>query len=210
MKRASIVVLGCSFLLISLLTNSLCQNERPGKLFSVGGRPQRVRFMLASHFQTFDQMQEILGPETASIAKLVSDPIQSLPKLPQGKYIRQAKPPAAPGVELDSLAEGNNVFAGEVINPGLLMCQANLLDLVKTAGDKNTHLFRKHSINEINLFARTVPAPTGEGTLRVEIGPAAVRRRGSALNVLVEYRPLELNCSLPTLGELENRLAKLE
>jgi hypothetical protein len=79
---------------------------------------------------------EILGPDTASIAKLINDPIQSLPKLPQGKYIRQAKPPAAPGVELDSLAEGNNVFAGEVINPGLLMCQANLLDLVKTVGTR--------------------------------------------------------------------------
>jgi hypothetical protein len=90
------------------------------------------------------------------------------------------------------------------------MCQANLLDLVQIAGDKNVHLFRKHSINEINLFARTVPAPTGEDTVRVEIGPAAVHRPGSAVNVLVEYRPLELKCSLPTLEQLENRLAKLE
>jgi hypothetical protein len=98
MRRASITVLGCSFLLISLLTDSLCQNEGRGQLFSVGGRPQRVRFLLASHFQTFDQMDELLGTETASIVKLIDDPIQSLPNLPQGKYIRQAKPPAAPGV----------------------------------------------------------------------------------------------------------------
>jgi hypothetical protein len=46
-----------------------CQNERLGQLFSPGGRPQRVRFPLASHFQTFDQMDELLGTETASIVK---------------------------------------------------------------------------------------------------------------------------------------------
>lgn len=82
-----------------------------GKVFSVGGRPQRVRFLLASHFQTFDQMDAILLTGTASIAKLIDDPIQSLPIRPQGKYIRQAKPPAAAGVELDSFAEGSSVLA---------------------------------------------------------------------------------------------------
>src|ERR1700736_6460957 len=56
-------------------------------LFSVGGRPQRVRFMIAAHGQTFDQMQKLLGPEgSASIRKLINDPIQSLPNVPQGKY----------------------------------------------------------------------------------------------------------------------------
>jgi hypothetical protein len=68
--------------------------NKPGeKLFSVGGRPQRVRFLLATHGQTFDQVQQILGPEgSATIRKLIEDPNQSLPDQPQGKYIRQAKP----------------------------------------------------------------------------------------------------------------------
>lgn len=186
--------------------------NKPGeKLYSIGGRPQRVRFLLATHGQTFDQVQQILGPEgSASIRKLIQDPIQSLPNQPQGKYIRQAKPPAAPGVELDAFAEGNNIFGGEVINPGLVMCNANLLDLVKAAGDQNPSLFNDRSINEINLFLRVVPSPTGEDTLRVGIGPAAVDQPGSALNVLVEYLPLELKCSLPTLQELEDRLANPE
>ena len=180
-------------------------------LFSVGGRPQRVRFMIAAHGQTFDQMQKILGPEgSASIRKLINDPIQSLPNVPQGKYIRQAKPPAAPGVGLDSFAEGDNFYAGEVINPGLVMCNANLLNLVKAAGDQRASLFKSRAINEINLFVRAVPKPTGDDPLRVGIGPAAVDQPGSALNVLVEFLPLELKCFLPELQDLEHRLSELD
>jgi hypothetical protein len=180
-------------------------------LFSVGGRPQRVRFMIAAHGQTFDQMQRILGPCCSrSIRKLINDPIQSMPHVPQGKYIRQAKPPAAPGVGLDSFAEGDNFYAGEVINPGLVMCNANLLNLVKAAGDERPNLFKSRAINEINLFVRAVPEPTGDDPLRVGIGPAAVGQPGSALNVLVEFLPLELKCSLPTLQELERRFSELE
>lgn len=180
-------------------------------LFSVGGRPQRVRFMIAAHGQTFDQMQKILGPEgSASIRKLINDPIQSMPNVPQGKYIRQANPPAALGVGLDSFAEGDDFYAGEVINPGLVMCNANLLNLVKAAGDERAGLFKSRAINEINLFVRAVPEPTGDDPLRVGIGPAAVHQQGSALNVLVEFLPLELKCSLPTLQELQRRLAELE
>jgi len=185
--------------------------ESPQVLYSVGGRPQRVRFMIAAHGQTFDQMQKILGPNgSASIRKMIEDPIQSMPNVPQGKYIRQAKPPAAPGVGLDSFAEGDNFYAGEVINPGLVMCSANLLDLAKAAGDQYPGLFQSRAINEINLFARAVPAPTGDDTLRVGIGPAAVGQPGSALNILVEFLPLQIKCSLPTLDELERRLAQLD
>ena len=180
-------------------------------LFSVGGRPQRVRFMIAAHGQTFDQMQKILGPEgSASIRKLINDPIQSMPNVPQGKYIRQANPPAAPGIGLDSFAEGDDFYAGEVINPGLVLCNANLLNTVKAAGDQRTSLFKSRAINEINLFVRAVPEPTGDDPLRVGIGPAAVDQPGSALNVLVEFLPLQLKCSLPTLQELEHRFAEVE
>jgi hypothetical protein len=181
-------------------------SESKQVLFSVGGRPQRVRFMIAAHGQTFNQMQLFLGPDAASIRKLIDDPIQSLPNAPQGKYIRQAKPPAAPGVGLDSFAEGDNFYAGEVINPGLVLCSANLLNLVKAAGDERPGLFQSQAINEINLFVRAVPEPTGDATLRVGIGPAAVNQPGSALNVLVEYLPLQLQCSLPTLQQLEQQL----
>lgn len=187
------------------------KRKRLGELYSIGGRPQRVRFLLAAHGQTFAEMQKFLGPEgSLSIRKLIEDPIQSMPNVPQGKYIRQSKPPAAPGVGLDSFAEGDTFYAGEVINPGLVMCSANLLDLVKAAGDEFPSLFEAHSINEVNLFVRAVPVPTGEDTLRVGVGPAAVSQPGSALDVLVEDLPLELKCSLPTLEELQDRLAKLE
>lgn len=64
------------------------------------------------------------------------------------------------------------------------MCHADLLNLVKAAGDQNAGQFKNHSINEINLFVCTVTAPTGEDTLRVGLSPAAVDRTGSALNVL--------------------------
>jgi hypothetical protein len=97
-----------------------------------------------------------------------------------------------------------------VINPGLVMCNANLLNLVKAAGDERTSLFKNRAINEINLFVRAVPERTGDDTLRVEIGLAAVDQPGSALNVLVEVLPLQLKCSLPTLQELEHRLAELD
>src|SRR5262245_24810694 len=135
----------------SFLLCSAAWSAPTGEVYSIGGRPQRVRFLLASHGQTFDQMQQILGPDRSrSIVKLIEDPIQSEPDRPQGKFIRAAR---APGEfpALSSFAEGNDSFVGLVINPGLVMCLANLLDRVKSVGDHHAALFNDEAIDEINL-----------------------------------------------------------
>jgi hypothetical protein len=154
-------------------------------------------------------MQQILGPESSkSITKLITDPVQSDPTRPQGKFIREAK---APGEfpNLRSFAEGNDIFAGEVINPGLVMCLSNLLNLVRAVGDESVSLFGKYSIDEINLFARTLPAPSGEATFRAGISAVAAGTGGSALNVLVEYLPLQVKCALPTMDDLRLQLRRM-
>jgi hypothetical protein len=180
-----------------------------GKVYSVGGRPQRIRFHLASHGQSFDQMQQILGPDaSASITKLITDPAQTMPNQPQGKFLRQGTQPSGAG--LVPFAEGNDSFVGMIINPGLVMCLANTLNVVKQVIDDDPALFGGRPIDEVNLFARAVPEPTGKDTLRVGFGPAATGGSGSALNVLVEYEPLTLECALPTAEEFLDHIEHAE
>jgi hypothetical protein len=170
----------------------------PQPIYQIANVPMRVRLLLANK----NEITALLGDSPAH-DQISDDPIMT-DRI--GMFASVSSPPAEVG--LDSLAEGNDYFAGLNINPPLLGCGLDMVRIVESAGYSHPELFRQSE--ELNIVIKPIQERTQSG-IAVKRGPAlggAAQTQApfAAIHVRLPFVAPVAKCELPTAAHLVDLL----
>ena len=170
--------------------------------YTVGGREQRVR-VFVNNMEYLNREAENLSA-TSSERQLHGDPLVALGN-DSSRLGAIAISPTDSGLDAFS---GENTELGLIVDPHLFLCGSALLSQLKEVSTDLEELYKKWSIDEINIFLYLTETPLDEH-YKLEIAPVAQILDDPALNIQIPLHIPSGECLLTSDESLKEALQEV-